>query len=167
MTIRNLALIATGSFLALALASPAVAFQAGRIGTQATTSGLRDSLYDGGAEPAEAAFLRGHHTYRLEGPRAALGYFEQAAAAGSPRALRTLGIMYANGEGVARDQRRALEYFYEAALRDDAVAMYALASAFRGGAGVARDDALARYWLQRSARNGYRPARLARGRLGW
>lgn len=45
--------------------------------------------------------------------------------------------------------------------------MYALASAFRGGAGVARDDGLARYWLQRSARNGYRPARLARGRLGW
>jgi TPR repeat protein len=42
------------------------------------------------------------------------GWYQKAAAAGDPEALRNLGSMYAQGNGVYRDVDLARKYFLEA-----------------------------------------------------
>ena len=157
----------------LARAGPVAAAQApGEIGRSRShlpdTGGMTMShRYDGGALPApgEGLYRRAAHVHRFEGARHALPLYREAAAAGSPQALRDLGFLYFRGDGVARDEPRGLALIDEAARRGDPVAMLALAGAFRRGEGVDRDDALARFWLVRSAEAGYRPAMQVRRRL--
>jgi len=155
----------------LALAGSAAAAQApGEIGRSRShipdSSGMMLAHDEGAlAAPGEGLYRRAAHIRRFGGARHALPLYREAAAAGSPQALRELGLLYFHGESVARDERRGLALIDEAARRGDPGAMLALASAFYRGEGIDRDQALARFWLVRAAEAGYRPAMEARRRL--
>ena len=47
-------------------------------------------------------------------------YWEKAPAAGGTRAMRDLGIMYTQGQGVLQDCRKAREWYEKAVAADDA-----------------------------------------------
>nr|WP_314764290.1 hypothetical protein [uncultured Neisseria sp.] len=53
--------------------------------------------------------------YQKQDYQHAMPYFEQAQQAGHMKALRYLGLMYLNGEGVAQNAQTAFAYFTQAA----------------------------------------------------
>jgi TPR repeat protein len=76
---------------------------------------------------------------------------ERNVADGDISALVELGVRYATGRGVEKDEARALEMFERGVAAGDASAMYAMGVAFANGAGVPQDDAIAVHWYQRAA----------------
>ena len=82
----------------------------------------------------------------LDLPRS-LAWLCRAADAGSAEAANALGIDYALGRGVARDQRQAAAWYGRAAAAGSAGGAYNLGIVYRDGAGVARDAAVARHWF--------------------
>jgi TPR repeat protein len=164
------ALLALTASAAAAQPSPGVSpatYTPGAYVPSAGDSTMMAFQYDAGrrAPPGEDIYQRAAHRARFAGAGTALPLYREAAAAGSPSAMRELGFLYVSGNAVPRDLTRGLEFLYEAARRDDPAAMLALASAFGRGEGVARDERLARFWLVRAADAGYRPAMAARRRL--
>jgi TPR repeat protein len=99
--------------------------------------------------------------YRAGGPAALLPLAERGARDGDALAMRVMGVLYAHGEGVQRDDRRAVEWFRKAAAHGDAAAMYDLARAYQHGAGVPRDPGTARHWLIGAAGRGESGAGIA------
>ncbi len=72
-------------------------------------------LYDIGGASATGEIRRD--------PQQARAMYEQAAAAGSVRAMVELGVMHADGRNIDPDAKKALEYFLEAAKWGDATAL--------------------------------------------
>jgi TPR repeat protein len=103
--------------------------------------------------------------YRSGGAEAVLPLAMKQAHDGSATAMRFLGLLYARGEGVQRDDDVAMTWFRKAAARGDATAMYAIGLAYWRGAGVARDPNVARHWLIAAADRGEPRARPALSRL--
>lgn len=66
--------------------------------------------------------------------------FEKAAKAGHRRAQLNIGILYARGQGVARDLVQARAWLEKAAAGGDAYALYALGRAMEDGHGPAQPD---------------------------
>jgi len=62
-----------------------------------------------------------------------------------------LGLLYANGDGVAQDYAKAREWYEKAAANDDASAMFNLGLLYANGDGVAQDYAKARKWYEKAA----------------
>jgi len=60
-------------------------------------------------------------------PKAARPWFEMAAAQGDATAQRSLGYLYATGQGVRTDKARAVDLYRKAALSGDPYAMFNLA----------------------------------------
>ena len=81
----------------------------------------------------------------------------------NPKAWNTLGIMYNNGYGVEKDERKAVEWYMKAAMNGYAVSQYNLACQYEEGQGVERDYTRALYWYKKAADNG---ELLAMDRLG-
>ena len=80
--------------------------------------------------------------------------YEQAALAGSARAMNNLGLLYENGQGVERDYVQARAWYQKAADQGDAAAQNSLGVVYVRGQGVAKDYAQARAWLQKAADQG-------------
>src|SRR6476469_3461283 len=87
------------------------------------------------------------HSYQTQGAEAALPVAAREARDGNPVAMRLLGLAYARGEGVARDDEAAFAWFRKAAARGDATSMYALGLAYWHGTGVTRNRVTAEHWL--------------------
>jgi TPR repeat protein len=88
-------------------------------------------------------------------------WYEKAAAEGEADAMVSLGELYENGQGVARDYAKASENYakarglYEkAARKGDARAMHGLGGLYESGQGVERDYAKARDWYEKAADKG-------------
>ncbi len=80
---------------------------------------------------------------------------ERVTNGADPKAMTLLGELYADGLGVARDDRRAAEWYNLAAARGDSNAMFALAMfALNGRAGPRDRDASTR-WLAAAAKLGH------------
>ena len=62
-------------------------------------------------EQAKALLDEGIALYQKQDYRHAKRYFEQAQQAGHMKAPRYLGLMYLNGEGVAKNAQTAFAYF--------------------------------------------------------
>jgi TPR repeat protein len=99
--------------------------------------------------------------YYAGGGAALLPLAEREARDGDAVAMRIIGVLYARGDGIPRDDRRAVEWYRKAAARGDATAMFGLASAYHRGAGVPRDPDAARHWLIGAAGRGDARARAA------
>ncbi|MYB89090.1 MAG: hypothetical protein F4X93_03920 [Proteobacteria bacterium] len=81
--------------------------------------------------------------------------YRNAAEAGHAWAQFRLGLMYAEGEALARDARAAVYWFRKAAAQEHAAAQYALGVVHAFGHGVAKDEVLAVHWFRVAAEQGY------------
>jgi TPR repeat protein/Zn-dependent protease with chaperone function len=81
-----------------------------------------------------------------------------AAEYGDAAAQYKLGIMYARGQSVARDDAQAVSWLHKAAEQGHAAAEYGLASMYASGRGVPKDDGLAFQWLRFAAEQGHAEA---------
>ena len=79
----------------------------------------------------------------------------QAAQAGDARAQYDIGMRYASGREVQRDEAQAAVWFERAALQGLATAQYNLAVLYDLGVGVQQDDALAFRWYRSAAEQGH------------
>jgi uncharacterized protein len=77
-----------------------------------------------------------------------------AAEAGEPEAQYRLGVMYADGKGVAPNDAEAALWFERAASQGNAAAQYNLGASYAEGVGVRRDMETAAKWFHRAADQG-------------
>ena len=89
---------------------------------------------------------------------AALAEWRPLAEAGHAEARNKLGIMYANGQGVARDDAAAAGWFRLAAEAGNADAPYYLGAMYGAGLGVAQDYVRALMWSDIAAARGIEEA---------
>lgn len=92
---------------------------------------------------------------------AARSDFEQAAAAGSSRAMSYLGWMYENGHGLAVDKPEAVRWYERAALAGAHEFALKLGWMYLGGDGVVANRATSEQWFQRAIDADHDPARIA------
>lgn len=74
---------------------------------------------------------------------------------GDVSAQRTLGLMYANGGVVPKNDAKAVYWLKKAAAKNDARAQFALGVQYQHGRGVPQDLDKAESLLQKSAKQGY------------
>jgi hypothetical protein len=78
----------------------------------------------------------------------------KAAEAGNALTMKDLGVMYAKGRGVAKDDVEAVRWYRRGAEAGNALGMYNLGVMYAEGRGVAKDDAEAVRWYRRGAEAG-------------
>ena len=93
--------------------------------------------------------------YRKKNFKAALNLFAPLAKQGNARAKFYLGLMYANGQGVLRDDRKAAEWTFAAAKQGYTGAQFNLGTIYRTGKGVAKDPKKSVYWYAKAAGKGH------------
>jgi len=76
--------------------------------------------------------------------------YRKAAERGDARAQSSLGSMYMDGRGVAKDYAQALFWLRKAAEQGDTGAYARLGVMYANGWGVAKDCTQARVWLRKS-----------------
>ena len=86
------------------------------------------------------------------------------AKAGDADAQNSLGVMYADGEGVAQDESKAVEWYRKAAEQGHTDAQFNLGKVYFHGDGVAQDRAKAVEWYAKAAEQGHAEAQYT---LGW
>ena len=89
----------------------------------------------------------------------ALSSWTKAAGQGNAMAQNNLGVMYANGTGVTKDDKQAVYWYRKAADQEHSDAQFNLANMYAYGRGVDTSDedqlrSQAFYWIQKSAANG-------------
>lgn len=84
----------------------------------------------------------------------ALAAMQEAAEWGSPLAQLNMGICYANGRGVPKNDREAYKWFLEAAQEGVAEAQYSVGSCLYNGVGVEQNGQEAVRWFTAAARKG-------------
>jgi TPR repeat protein len=89
------------------------------------------------AAPAWADFKAGEHAYRRGEGHAAAQYH--------------LGLLYANGQGVPKDDARARQWYEKAANQEHAEAQVSLGSLYDYGRGGPQDFKIAVRWYRRAA----------------
>ena len=78
----------------------------------------------------------------------------EAAEHGVAVAQYALGVMYASGQGVSRDEAMAAQWYRLAAEQGDTRAQHNLGLMYMNGRGVAKDDAEAVRWYRQAAEQG-------------
>lgn len=91
--------------------------------------------------------------------RVAVASFEMAAKAGHSDAANTLGVLYAEGEGIAKSAENAVYWYEIAAKSGNYYAMSNLAHCYKSGTGVKKSYHQALHWFERAAERHDREAR--------
>tara|TARA_B100000315_G_scaffold260404_1_gene321478 strand:+ start:2710 stop:3309 length:600 start_codon:yes stop_codon:yes gene_type:complete len=91
------------------------------------------------------------------------GYLK-AAEAGDVNAQSKLGMMYANGKGVAQDDSEAVRWWRKASEAGDADAQNNLGVMYDEGRGVSQNFVQAVHWFSQAAEAGFT---IAQYNLGW
>ena len=81
----------------------------------------------------------------------AIGLCTREAQSGDVNAERSLGVMYLQGNGIARDPAQAFAWFKKAADGGNRDAAYQVASMYDAGRGVSRDASQATSWYRKAA----------------
>ena len=81
--------------------------------------------------------------------------YEQAAEQGHAMAQYNLGVMYANGQGVAQNYTTAVKFYEQAAEQGYAMAQYNLGVMYGQGHGVAQNYTTAAQLYERAAEQGH------------
>lgn len=118
------------------------------------------------AGPAWADYEAGLKAYNKGDYVTALKEWRPLAEQGHPSAQVHLGLMHAQGQGVARDYQKAVSWFRKAAEQNDMQAQTLLGHMYRQGQGVSKNLVLAYKWYTLAAKhwNGGE-AQVARERL--
>ena len=77
----------------------------------------------------------------------AVYWYRQAAERGQPQSQANLGLMYFNGTGVEKDDKKAVKWWQLAANQGNVRAMFNLGVAYVNGTGVSRDLVEAYAWI--------------------
>lgn len=80
--------------------------------------------------------------------------FSRATELGFLDAQGNLGVLYVNGQGVGRDEKKAAALFRDGAEKENASCMFYYAMCLEGGVGVEKDEAAARRWYAKAAKGG-------------
>ena len=104
--------------------------------------------------PAFADFQDGVNAFENGDFAAALGEWQPLAEQGNSDAQYNLGLMYENGDGVARDDTEALKWYRLSADLGDAKAQYKLGLMYNNGKGVPQDYKEAVKWYTLSVEQG-------------
>lgn len=80
---------------------------------------------------------------------------EGMAQAGNQYAQFNLGLMYANGRGVSKDEIVAAYWFHRAAEQGHALSQVNVGVMYHDGMGVDNDDTTAAYWYRKVAKQGH------------
>lgn len=115
------------------------------------------------AAPAWADFKAGENAYHRGDYATALREWQPLAKQGHAVAQYNLGLLYANGQGVPKDDAQARQWYEKAAVQGHAAAQVNLGSLYDYGRGVPQDFKMAVKWYRRSANQGND---LAQRRLG-
>ena len=81
--------------------------------------------------------------------------WQRAAPVRTSKAQLRLGLIYHEGQSVARDYSEAARWYREAAKQGRATAQLALAFMLNAGRGVAKDEMASFRWLSRAAEHGH------------
>jgi len=106
-----------------------------------------ENILDG----ATAIILKFKPEIDLDYKKEMVAVFKAGADRGNRVSMRILGILYYNGEGVARDYAKARDLFKKAADMGDGSAMSNLGSLYLNGQGVAQDRAKALELFKKAA----------------
>lgn len=94
-----------------------------------------------------------------EVPTAArIAAIQKRAEGGNVNAMRTMGTIYAAGNGIGMDPAKAFAWFAKAAAKGDHASQFRLGDMYLRGMSVARSSPLARQWLGKAAAAGVAPA---------
>jgi uncharacterized protein len=102
------------------------------------------ALASPGSELARRDYDRGNYA-------AALQKLQPLADAGDAGAQALLGLIYAGGKGVDKDDAKAFAWYWKAANGGNGEAQLALIDIYREGRGVAADPSIANYWQWKAA----------------
>ena len=91
-------------------------------------------------------------------PRAAVVYYQKAAATGYPDAINSLASCYMEGNGVPKDAAEAVRWFRKAAGQGYAAAQCYLGYCYQKGIGISKNAEVAVYWYRKAADQGYTKA---------
>jgi TPR repeat protein len=84
--------------------------------------------------------------------------FSRAAEMGYLDAQGNLGVLYINGQGVTKDEKKAVSLFQDGAEKGNPSCMFYYAMCLNGGVGVEKDPDAARGWFVKAAKGGDRRA---------
>lgn len=107
------------------------------------------------AKPATAGFQEGLAAAERGDYATALKEWRRLAEKGHSGALFNLGLMYANGRGVERNEEWAALLFRQAAELDHSFAQMNLAVALRAGKGVPKNHEESVIWFRKVAQKGH------------
>jgi TPR repeat protein len=107
----------------------------------------------------------GQDAYREKDYLKAIQVWRPLAQAGDREAQYRLGVLYAEGKGVAPNDAEAALWFERAAEQGEAMAQYNLGASYAEGAGVRQDMTAAAKWFRRAADQGIPLAQLNLGLL--
>lgn len=143
-----LVLVSCGQALAGPFEDSTLAYQRG---DSATAMELLAPLAEQGDIRAQMGL--GTMTYNAAPPNyeEAAKWFRLAAEQGEVLAERYLGAMYANGLGVARDDREAVKWYGRAAEKGDADAQASLAAMYSAARGTSQNYVQAHKWFSVAA----------------
>ena len=106
------------------------------------------------AAPAWADFKAGADASQRGDYATALREWQPLAKQGQALAQYNLGLLYANGQGVSKDDAQAQQWYEKAAAQGHADAQVNLGILYDYGRGVAQDFKKAVYWYRLSAKQG-------------
>ena len=92
-----------------------------------------------------------------------IGEVKAKAESGDAESQVELGLRYAKGEGVAKDQVEASKWYRKAAEQNYARGKYNLGVCYAWGFGVAKDQVEAVKWYRKAAEQNYADAQYALG----
>ena len=113
--------------------------------------------------PAVADFDKAMEHFHKKEYVEVLRELEPLIKAHDGNALNMMGVMYANGQGVAKDERQAVEWYRKAADQGDATAQFNLGVMYDNGQGVSKDERLAVEWYRKAADQGNANAQFSLG----
>lgn len=119
--------------------------------------GLSCSLWFAAAAHADA-IQEGIAAHKAGDYKTAIEKWQGLINEGRPEGSFYMGVMYAEGKGVAQDHAKAFELYTIAAQMDFVPAQYNLGNQYATGEGVARDFTQAEYWWTKAAERGLLPA---------
>jgi TPR repeat protein len=153
--IRNIALVIVSVLAALAAWLGWSAEQARVTAEEQKTRAEHERLTaDQVVEGATGIILKFRDKMDDQDKKETFAVFQAGANHGDIVSMRTLGILYYNGEGIAQNYAKANEWFEKAADKGDASSMSSLGSLYANGQGVAQDYTKARELFQKAADKG-------------
>lgn len=111
-------------------------------------------------------FEKAVEAYEEKDYETSLKRFKKAAEKGIPEAMFNVGVFYANGYGVQKDEAEAFKWMLKAAESGDVKAQYLVSCFYESGEGGAekKDEDEAYKWMKKAAENKYPDAVCAVGR---